>query len=77
MKFLLKNAYQSDHTVEVKQSVANHIFYCDGESFSVTMSFGSCKQNGENPDQLVKKADKLLYEAKDSGRNQIVYSSTG
>jgi diguanylate cyclase len=59
---------------DIKQSVANHIFYCEGEAFSITMSFGSCKQNGENPAQLVERADKLLYEAKDNGRNQIVCS---
>ncbi|MCM3764192.1 GGDEF domain-containing protein [Neobacillus niacini] len=59
--------------VEIKQSVANHIFYCNGEAFSVTMSFGCCKHTGETSDQLVEKADKLLYEAKDSGRNQISF----
>jgi diguanylate cyclase len=63
--------------VEIKQSVAKHPFYCDGEIFSVTMSFGSCKQNSETPDQLVEKVDKLLYEAKHKGRNQIVYSDAG
>lgn len=60
--------------VEMKQSISNHIFYCEREAFSVTMSFGSCKQNGEKPDQLVEKVDKLLYKAKDGGRNRIFYS---
>ena len=63
--------------VEIKQSVADHTFFCYGKPFSVTMSFGSCKQNGEKPDQLVEKVDKLLYEAKNRGRNQIVYSNVG
>ncbi|MEH7076004.1 GGDEF domain-containing protein [Neobacillus drentensis] len=63
--------------VQVKQAVANHCFSCEGEPFSVTMSFGCCKQNGETPNQLVKKADKLLYEAKDNGRNQIVCVNLG
>ncbi len=63
--------------VEIKQSVSNHNFFCEGKTFSVTMSFGSCKQNGERPAQLVEKVDKLLYEAKDSGRNSIVYSDAG
>ena len=63
--------------VKIKQSVAAHTFYCNGQPFSLTMSFGSCKQNGEKPDQLVEKVDKLLYEAKHRGRNQIVYSNVG
>ncbi|WP_449536285.1 GGDEF domain-containing protein [Ferdinandcohnia sp. Marseille-Q9671] len=63
--------------IEIKQTVSNHVFFCEGEDFSVTMSFGTCKQNGENPDQLVEKVDKLLYEAKDRGRNQIVFSNVG
>jgi diguanylate cyclase len=63
--------------VEIKQLVSNHIFYCEGKPFSVTMSFGSCQQNGEKPNILVEKVDKLLYEAKDNGRNQIVYSNVG
>ncbi|MFA9556280.1 GGDEF domain-containing protein [Evansella sp. AB-rgal1] len=63
--------------VEIKDTIANHLFYYGEESFSVTMSFGSCRQKGEKSDQLVEKVDKLLYEAKDKGRNQIVYSNVG
>jgi diguanylate cyclase len=63
--------------VEIKQTVSNHVFYSEGKAFSVTMSFGSGKQNGEKPNQLVEKVDKLLYEAKDRGRNQIVYANVG
>lgn len=63
--------------VEIKQSISSHVFYYEEETFSVTMSFGSCEQNGENPNQLVEKVDKLLYEAKGRGRNQIVYQSVG
>ncbi|NLP49162.1 GGDEF domain-containing protein [Bacillus sp. RO1] len=57
---------------EIKQAVASHVFYDNGEAFSVTMSFGSGKQNGERPDLLVEKVDKLLYTAKNGGRNRIV-----
>jgi diguanylate cyclase len=63
--------------VEIKQTIAQHVFYSKEKAFSVTMSFGSCKQNGEMSTQLVEKVDKLLYEAKDRGRNQIVYSNAG
>ena len=60
--------------VEIKQAVANYEFHCGEESFSVTMSFGCCNYNGEKPSELVEKADKLLYHAKNTGRNKIVFS---
>lgn len=59
--------------VAIKEAIEKCIFHCEGEAFFVTMSFGCCKQVGENPDRLVQKVDKLLYEAKDSGKNRIVY----
>ncbi len=62
---------------EIKHAIACHIFYDKGEAFSVTMSFGFGKQNGERPDQLVEKVDELLYKAKNSGRNQIVTADVG
>ncbi|WP_053367782.1 GGDEF domain-containing protein [Bacillus sp. FJAT-27245] len=58
--------------VEIQQAIANYTFHARKGSFSLTMSFGCCRQNGEMPTQLVEKADKLLYEAKNRGRNQIV-----
>lgn len=72
-----KQAVVNKLLTEIKQAISNHVFYCENEAFSITMSFGSCKQKGENPDVLVDKVDKLLYEAKDRGRNQIVYSDVG
>ncbi|MBU9722812.1 MULTISPECIES: GGDEF domain-containing protein [Bacillaceae] len=71
--------YSDDHDevnkllMEIKETVANHVFTYEGEAFSLTMSFGSSQQNGEKPDRLVDKVDKLLYEAKSRGRDQIVY----
>ncbi|MCG1021147.1 GGDEF domain-containing protein [Sutcliffiella horikoshii] len=62
---------------EIKEAVASHNFYDKGEAFSVTMSFGSGKQNGERPDLLVEKVDKLLYIAKNGGRNRIVWAEVG
>ncbi|WP_404348598.1 GGDEF domain-containing protein [Sutcliffiella horikoshii] len=62
---------------EIKQAVANHVFYDKDDPFSVTMSFGSGKQDGERPDLLVEKVDKLLYIAKNGGRNRIVLAEVG
>lgn len=62
---------------EIKQAVASHVFFDKGEPFSVTMSFGSGKQEGERPDLLVEKVDKLLYTAKNGGRNRIVLAEVG
>ncbi|MCR5733850.1 MAG: diguanylate cyclase, partial [Lachnospiraceae bacterium] len=46
----------------------------DGRIHSVTMSFGvaACDKN-RNMDEDVNAADELLYEAKESGRNRVVY----
>lgn len=62
---------------EIKQAVASHVFFDNGEAFHVTMSFGSGKQNGERPDLLVEKVDRLLYIAKNGGRNRIVLAEVG
>jgi diguanylate cyclase len=61
--------------VEIKDCVANCVFNCVGEAFSVTMSFGCCKYKGEVSDQLVERTDKLLYEAKHRGRNMIIFEN--
>ncbi|WP_404446553.1 GGDEF domain-containing protein [Sutcliffiella horikoshii] len=62
---------------EIKQAVASHVFLDNGEAFHVTMSFGSGNQNGERPDLLVEKVDRLLYIAKNGGRNRIVLAEVG
>lgn len=45
-----------------------------GLALSVTASFGiSARVHGvETPDQLIKQADRALYEAKNTGRNRVV-----
>ena len=54
---------------EVRETVIEH----EGTTLSVTMTFGVTEyEKGMTIDQLVKKADDLLYEGKEGGRNQIV-----
>ena len=44
------------------------------KTISVSISIGICEYNHEDKyDQLVMKADKALYEAKETGRNRIVF----
>lgn len=44
----------------------------DGEVIRVTMSFGVVTGIGNTLEETVKLADKLLYQAKEGGRNRVV-----
>jgi len=44
-------------------------------ALQITVSFGVAEyRNGDKPDELLSQADKLLYKAKDAGRNRVVLS---
>ncbi len=54
---------------EIRDNVIDH----EGMTLNVTMTFGVVEyEKGLTIDQLVKKADDLLYTGKEGGRNQIV-----
>ncbi|MCD8510725.1 MAG: GGDEF domain-containing protein [Bacillus sp. (in: Bacteria)] len=59
---------------KIKLKVQKETFIAKKKTFSLTMSFGFCKNQQETPNRLVEKADRLLYEAKQSGKNCIVCS---
>lgn len=44
----------------------------EGQCFSFTVSIGVTVEAGESLEQMVNKADKLLYQAKTTGKNRIV-----
>lgn len=57
---------------KVRLEVENTPFTMEGEPVSVSISIGVAQaQPGEEPDSLFARADKQLYQAKDSGRNRV------
>jgi len=57
----------------IRKSIEN-LKFKDGK-LKVTISGGVAEYTGEGATELVEKADNLLYEAKESGRNRIIKSS--
>ncbi len=61
----------------IRKKVQNHAFrLATGESISITVSIGiACYDETTNtPQLLIEEADQALYEAKQSGRNQVCLS---
>lgn len=58
----------------IRQQVSSKLFRApSGEDVHVTMSFGIAvyRQHARHIDELIKKADRALYRAKDNGRNRV------
>ncbi len=67
-----KNAAET--TERIRAHIAGLVFRTpSGEDIHVTMSFGIAvyRQHAKQLDELIKKADKALYRAKDNGRNRV------
>lgn len=59
-----------------RRKVQNHIFVSDNKKLNITVSGGVFETNDKNYSNRsiwLKNADKALYQAKESGRNKIVY----
>lgn len=60
------------HLQEIVDQLRGMDFVYEETHFSVTMTFGISEyESGDNMDKLVKKADDLLYQGKEEGRNRI------
>ena len=60
----------------VRQEVDDHVFVYDDLELKVTISLGVTFWDGEAPleaEGLVDLADRLLYEAKEGGRNRVCH----
>ena len=57
----------------IRKRTAQETIYNGKESISVTVSIGAAffPRDGDTPQTLIQKADRALYAAKESGRNQI------
>ena len=60
----------------VRQEIASHVFVYDEVELKVTVSHGVAHWDGHEPKEdieLIEAADKLLYKAKESGRNRVCH----
>ncbi len=57
----------------IRQAVEKKVFQYDNDSFSVTMSFGvQLSDDTCSIEDFIKRADRCLYRAKESGKNRVV-----
>ena len=58
---------------KLRKAIEETTFRFEGTNIPVTISLGVAEWNPavEDPDELVKRADEKLYEAKRGGRNQV------
>ena len=58
---------------EIRQKCAEICFHYEGHSLTVTMSFGLATYpiHGQEPEEIIMKADKALYTSKSTGRNRV------
>lgn len=61
-----------DAMEKVRREMEQHAYYAKGETLKVTASFGVVTyRKGETLEDVINRADQLLYLAKESGRNRV------
>lgn len=61
----------------IREATKNHIFLYEKQAIRVSVSIGvaTADEGDKDVDSLIGRADDALYQAKDGGRNQVVYLS--
>lgn len=73
---LLENT-DSNQAIKIAENIRKLIesteFVCENKTIKITVSIGICMSSSEkNLKDMIKDADKALYEAKEQGRNRVV-----
>jgi diguanylate cyclase (GGDEF)-like protein len=80
-EFIAMSRLSKKETLELFESIKEEVALCvfegkEGKSFSVTISIGvHYLQSNHSLEVMIEAADKLLYTAKDQGRNRIIYNT--
>ncbi|QRN86187.1 sensor domain-containing diguanylate cyclase [Clostridia bacterium] len=57
---------------KMRVMIENSVVYYKGETIEITISIGAAiSRKGENPTELMNRADKMLYQCKSDGRNCV------
>ena len=62
---------------EVREAVAARVVDYQGVELNVTISVGVCTVLAPNIEEMLNRADALLYQAKEGGRNRVVCDLDG
>jgi diguanylate cyclase (GGDEF)-like protein len=68
----MDKAHIGDHFESLRKKIEDLAFEVEGATVQVTVSIGVATSLGESLKNTLEQADKLLYQAKDSGRNCVI-----
>ena len=68
----MEKTHCRDHFETLREKIDDLIILVDGETIQTSVSIGVTTNLGETLDEMVRHADGLLYQAKESGRNCVI-----